>query len=323
MSASPGKALIIGARGQDGRLLADALSADGWRIDGLDINGLTRADGAVEPGVDLTDGAGVAELIERADPDRIFYLAAHHASTELRDAEDAVITFEKSVAINFLGVSRVLAALARSRRPRRLCYAASSLVFGAPDHEPQTEATPFRPLNAYAVSKVAGVEACRLFRRAHGVFASVAILYNHKSPLRAADFVSQKIATAAARAAEGDASPLELRDVWATADWGAAEDYVRAMAAMLELPESDDFIVASGLKHTVADMAEAAFGHVGLDWREHVTSKAAPTAERPKIAVVGDATRLRNRSGWAPRVTFEAMIGGMVDAARTRIRSGR
>ncbi len=317
------RALIIGSAGQDGRLLTDHLVAEGWRVDGLDRDGLLRDDGALEPTLDLTDGHALAALIGRLDPDRIFYLAAHHASTERRDVEDPIVTFEKSMAINFTGAANVLVAIARGARPRRFAYAASSLVFGAPDHEPQTEATPMRPLNAYGVSKLAAIEACRLFRRAHDVFVSAAIFYNHESPLRSPDFVSQKIAFAAALAAEGRPEPLVLRDLWATADWGAAEDYVRAMAAMLDAEAPDDFIVASGVKRTVADMAQAAFGHVGLGWRDHVSSLAPESAERARIAIVGDASKLWAITGWRPTLTFAALVGEMVDASRARIRAVR
>jgi GDPmannose 4,6-dehydratase len=316
---SPRTALVIGSEGQDGRYLSRHLVAEGWRVAGLSRANLTLFDGTmIEGETRLTDPDAVADVIARSGADRIFYLAAHHASSDLRHLEDPLSTFDKSIDTNLLGLANVLKAMVKAGRGQRVCYAASSHIFGAPDHQPQTELTVMRPASAYAVSKAAAIETCRLFRRQHGVFASVAILYNHESPLRTIDYVTQKVATAAAEISTGRADRLELRNVWAMTDWGAAQDYVRAMAMILDAEQPDDFIVASGQSHSIAAFAAIAFGHVGLDWRDYVVSQAAePDAPLPP-GLVGDPGKLKAVTNWRPELSFSDLVIQMVDAALAR-----
>ena len=288
------KALIAGSAGQDGTLLATYLRARGY-----EVRGLPRA-GAVDA------------LVAAEQPDEIYYLAAfHHSSEDPPIAPLALI--ETSVAVHVTALAHFLEAI-RTRAPQaRLFYAASSLVFGEVTESPQTEDTPLRPICAYGITKTAGMHLCRLYRRAHGVHASVGILYNHESPLRADKFVSKKIVKAAWAIKRGTRDKLVLGSLAAEIDWGYAPDFVDAMHRIVRLPAADEFIVATGEAHSVREFVELAFGQLGLDWRLHIEENSA-LITRPTRSRVGDASKLARATGWRPATSFPAMVRALVDA---------
>ena len=262
-------ALIIGAGGQDGRLLARFLLARDYNV-----RGWTRAD----PGTDTACDCEVVDVLQRGTvehnlltlrPDEVYYLAAFHHSTEETVSECTAELLRRSFDVHVLGLLNVLQTIERSRKGR-LFYAASSHVFGMPITEWQNEQTAFVPNSAYGISKAAGIQCCQLFRRERGVFAASGILFNHESALRKPSFLSQKIVRGALRARRHPAFKLDLGDIEARVDWGYAPDYVDAMFRILQLAEASDFVVASGEVHTVREFAEIAFDAVGLDWRRHV-----------------------------------------------------
>ena len=310
MFGSPSKAIIVGSAGQDGQLLAQLLVRHGTEVVGLARGSL-----------DLTNRQAVAELMDHHAPHSVYYLAAAHGSSEADNAiETRAELTDRSVAVHITGLVCFLQAIADQGGKTRLFYAASSRVFGAPSAALQDETTAIAPTETYGITKAAGLFFCRMFRHQFGVHASTGILYNHESPLRAAGYVTQKLASAAARAALGIGSTVFVRDLEARVDWGWAEDYVDAMRRILDLPAGDDFVIASGTSHAIREFAAAAFEHVGLDWRDHVRQDdEAMAILRPQLS--GSPARLTAATEWRPAVSMPEIATRMVDAQLERLRS--
>lgn len=295
------KAFVVGSAGQDGTLLTAHLRARGYLVEGV-----TRAARTAEE---------IAALVADARPDEIYYLAAFHHSSEDPPIDPRVLV-DTSVAVHVTQLVAFLDAIRKRSPATRLFYAASSLVFGDVIEAPQTEDTPLRPQCAYGITKSAGLQLCRLYRRSHGVFAAVGILYNHESSLRAPKFVSKKIVKAAVEIHRGLRDKLVLGSLAAEIDWGYAPDFVDAMHRILRLDAADDFIIATGETHSVRQFVELAFDRLGLDWRRHVEENAA-VITRPPLARVGDASKLARATGWRPSTSFVDMVHALVDAERT------
>jgi GDPmannose 4,6-dehydratase len=312
------RALILGCRGQDGRLLFEQ-RVRSCAVLGIDVGEVrshavdaSRPDHRLPAAVDIHDAEQVAGLIAAFMPDELYYLAARHHSSEERP--DDARELAESMRVNCLALVHVLEAV-RQRAPAcRVFYAGSSHMFGAPTSAMQDESTPFAPENPYAISKVAGTHVCRLYRARHGLHVSVGILYNHESALRGERFVSQRIVRGAKEAAAHPQVRLALGSLSSIVDWGYAPDYIDAMVRIVSEDAPDDYVVATGQPHTVKDFAEAAFKAVGLDWRAHVEENPG-LVKSPPGALVGNAAKLRERTGWKPTVTFEEMVHVLVDAA--------
>lgn len=297
-------AVVVGAGGQDGTLLTGLLAARGDRV-------VTVGRPARDTDPDITRFADVEKLVASERPDEVYLLAAVQHSSE-DPPVDQVDLAHRSYAVNTLAPVHFLEAIA-TRSPRtRLFYAASSHVFGPPTTAVQDESTPLRPASVYGISKAAGVLHCRAYRE-RGVFASVGILYNHESPLRRPAFLSSKIVRGAARVSRGEVEEVVVGRLAAGADWGYAPDYVEAMTRVLATGTPDDFVVATGELHTVEDFASTAFSLAGLDWRRHVRERPG-VLTRPAQPLVGDATRLRERTGWRPSVDFRGMVAALLAA---------
>jgi len=287
------KALVVGSAGQDGTLLTAHLAKLGYEVRGVDAGDAAPAT--------LVDGI-----------DEVYFLAAFHHSSEDAPIEPGEL-LRKSVAVHVDALVDTLEAI-RIRAPRaRLFYAASSLIFGDVTAAPQTESTPFQPTCAYGITKTAGLQICRYYRRAHALHASVGILYNHESPLRADKFVSKKIVNAAWAIKRGTQTKLVLGSLDAQMDAGYAPDYVDAMQRIVALDAADDFIVATGELHSVREFVELAFAHVGLDWRQHVEENRA-LITRPPIVRVGDPSKLARATGWKSATSFAAMVRALMEA---------
>lgn len=241
----------------------------------------------------------------------MFYLAAAHSSSQQRDAADAAL-LRRSFEVNTIGLGNFLDAIERIDGCR-LFYAASSMVFGDDASGRQTENTPHRPTSFYGMSKAAGIQLCQHYRR-RGRHISSGILYNHESPGRPNHFVSQKIVQGAVAIARGEERQLILGDFDARVDWGYAPDFVDAMLRIVEYDVGDDYIVATGELHTVGEFAEIAFRTVGLHWRDHVIRDGS-VLQRRRSALSGDASLLRERTGWRPTVTFPEMVTILVREA--------
>jgi GDPmannose 4,6-dehydratase len=298
-------ALIVGASGQDGRLLARLL-----RQRGVTVHGWSRT-APVDPPcpcdqVDLLKPFEVSRALAMLQPHEIYYLAAfHHATEEVVELPTAEI-LQRSLEVHVVGLQNILETLKLQRREARLFYAASSHVFGPSAAGLQDEETPLQPVGPYAISKAAGLRCCQRYRQEAGVFAATGILFNHESSLRKSSFLSQKIVRGALRARRVPRSKLILGDLDARVDWGYAPDYAEAMFRILQLPEADDFVVASGELHSVREFAEIAFRAVGRDWRDHVEVDPSLLKKSPTV-LCGDSGKLRRASGWRPSVSFEEM----------------
>lgn len=298
IALSAARAIVTGARGQDGSYLVELLRDRGYEV--IEIG---RGD------VDLLDGDAVGATLRDTAPREIYNLAS--PSFVPRSWEDPVAVAQ----IGTVGVTTMLEAIRDVDPAIRFFQASSAEVFGIPDETPQSESTPFRPTTPYGVAKAYGTSITAAYRRKYALHASSAILFNHESPRRPADFLPAKVALGVAAIAAGHEHELVLGDLDAQRDWGYAPDYVEAMWLMLQEDDADDYVIATGELHSVRELVELAFRHVGLDWREHVrVDESLVRAQDPPI--VGDASKARERLGWKPKVSFEQLVRLLVDAAR-------
>jgi GDPmannose 4,6-dehydratase len=314
--------IIVGSQGQDGRLLYQRLAAEGCALLGIDRHGVRHdavAAAVDDTRVDVLDRPSVERVVRAFAPDAVFYLAAfHHSSEDNRSVDDAEL-YLRSHDVHVRGPLNFLETLRRHAPHARFFYAASSHCFGEPSTTLQDESTPLRPVCPYGISKTAGVQLCRMYRSRHGLQASCGFLYNHESPLRAPSFLSAKIVRGAVEIARGRRDRLVLGDLSARVDWGYAPDYIDAMIRIVRLDAADDFVIASGRAHSVGDFVSLAFAHLEIDWRRHVETDASLlTKSRAAAALVGDSSKLRRKTGWAPSVSFVDMVRLLVDAELRR-----
>lgn len=307
-------ALIIGAGGQDGQLLGHLLLDRGYVVRGWTRTAVTTPVPFECAVIDLLDAASIENELRTLAADEIYYLAAFHHATEDSVAVSPAELLQRSFDVHVNGLLNVLRAMANVRVSSRLFYAASSHVFGAPTGGMQDERTPFQAQSAYGISKAAGVQCCRFYREQEGVFAAAGFLFNHESSLRRPSFLSQKIVRGAWRARSESDFKLILGDLDARVDWGYAPDYVDAMSRILQLPQPDDFVIASGELHTVREFAEIAFRAVGLDWRRHVIPDPA-LLRKSSQTLCGDAAKLRAATGWSATIRFEEMVRTLIREA--------
>ena len=293
-------AVIIGSSGQDGKFLTDKLFGLGYAVVGI-----------TKDTIDITNANEVNELITNTLPAEIYFLASyHHSSEEVLGNEGDLL--RKSIDIQFISAVNFLDAIAIHSPTSRFFYASSRLVFSKQGNM-QTEDTELRPECAYGISKVAGMNACRYYRMKKDVFASTGILYNHESSLRDKKFLSRKIISAAAHIAREGKGTLILGNLDNIIDWGYAPDYVDAMTRILKLPVPNDYIIATGIGHSVRQFAELAFGYYGLDYRKYVKVQSQIMV-RKNLSMIGDSSRLQNDTGWKPTVNFEEMVCLMAKA---------
>jgi GDPmannose 4,6-dehydratase len=306
------RAVIIGAMGQDGYYLSALLERVGYQVVGIGRDVLKT--GRDERRFDVLDFHQVSDLIMELRPQEIYYLAAHHHSSQEQIAGVPDL-FAESFRVHCLGLANVLEAIKIHSSRSRVFYAASSLVFGEPASAPQSEQTPFSPICIYGITKVAGIDLCRMYRRDHGIFCCAGILYNHESPRRPEKFITRKLVKAAVAASRGQLAKVTVGNLSGQVDWTAAEDTVRAMHAMLQLDAPEEFVVASGEAHTVREAAELAYSLVGLDYRNFL-EESETVLHRPtrRVPLVGDSSLLRKRAGWRTEISFEQMLEAMVRA---------
>jgi GDPmannose 4,6-dehydratase len=291
------RALITGLSGQDGTYLSELLRGKGY-----DVAGVAREH--------LLDQEALASLLREHEPREVYNLAS--PSFVPRSWEHPVETAEFAA----VGVTSLLEAVRAVDPSMRVYQASSSEIFGQPADVPQTETTPLAPVTPYGVAKAYGHFILNSYRRRYGLHANGGILYNHESPRRPLDYLPSKVAHAAARIAAGAADELVLGDLDAQRDWGFAGDYVEAMWLMLQQDEPGDYVIASGELHSVEELVELAFAHVGLDWRDHVrVDESLKRGSAELHHLVGDATKARERLGWKPRVGFAELVRMLVDAA--------
>ena len=314
-------AVITGVTGQDGSYLAELLLDKGYEVIGVVRR--TSHDSYERIGhlldrlhvvaADLLDQHSLTTVIRDAQPDEVYNLAAQ--SFVPTSWTQPVLTGEFTA----LGVTRLLEAIRLAHPEARFYQASSSEMFGKATETPQRETTPFYPRSPYGVAKAYGHWITVNYRESYGLHAVSGILFNHESPRRGLEFVSRKVTDAVARIKRGKATELRLGNLEARRDWGFAGDYVDAMWRMLQRDEPRDYVIGSGETHSVRELCEVAFGHVGLDWKKYV--KVDPRFVRPAEVdiLLADAGQARRDLEWAPKVSFEGLVRMMVDADLERV----
>ena len=315
------RALITGITGQDGSYLAELLLGKGYEVFGM-IRRLSTPnvwriehllDRVTLKPADLLDQLSLLRLIADVRPHEVYNLAA--MSFVPASWDQPMLTGE----FNSQGVTRMLDAIRSVDTSIRFYQASSSEMFGKVREVPQTEMTPFYPRSPYGVSKVFAHYITVNYRESYGLFAVSGMLFNHESPRRGLEFVTRKVSDGVARIKLGLTDTLPIGNLDARRDWGFAGDYVRAMWAMLQQDRADDYVIATGVSHSVRDLIEIAFARVGLDWQPHV--RVDPALLRPAEVdhLLGDSSKARAELGWQPQVNFRQLVEMMVDEDLERL----
>ncbi|MEN9799907.1 MAG: hypothetical protein RL653_3604 [Pseudomonadota bacterium] len=315
------RALITGISGQDGSYLAELLLEKGYEVHGMvrrsseeKFERIAHLRGRVRLHQgDLLDQFSLAALLQAVKPDEVYNLAAQ--SFVPTSWSQPVLTGEFTA----LGVTKMLEAIRHTLPGTRFYQASSSEMFGKVKAVPQDEETPFYPRSPYGVAKAYGHFITVNYRESFGLYAVSGILFNHESPRRGLEFVTRKVTQGVARIKRGLERELRLGNLDAKRDWGYAGDYVRAMWMMLQQPVPEDFVVATGETHTVRELVELAFDHVGLDWQEHVVIDPAFVRPAEVDLLIGNPRRAREKLGWAPTVDFPGLVRMMVEADLERL----
>jgi GDPmannose 4,6-dehydratase len=319
------KALITGVTGQDGSYLAELLLSKGYEVVGVvrrtSHHSYERIEHLLERievvAADLLDQHSLTVVLQDTRPDEVYNLAAQ--SYVPTSWTQPVLTGEFTA----LGVTRILEAIRLVHPTARFYQASSSEMFGRVTETPQRETTPFYPRSPYGVAKIYGHWITVNYRESYNLYAVSGILFNHESPRRGIEFVTRKVTDGVARIKLGMAREIRLGNLEARRDWGFAGDYVDAMWRMLQQPSPQDYVIGTGQAHSVRELVEAAFSHVGLDWQEHVVTD--PRFMRPAEVdvLLADPSKARKELGWTPKVEFRQLIAMMVDADLERLSARR
>jgi GDPmannose 4,6-dehydratase len=313
------KVLITGISGQDGSYLAELLLNQGYEVHGLVrraaleephkklwrifpiINDITLHTGSLE------SHTGLFEVVRNVEPDYIYHLGAmSFVSYEFEDEYHTLTT-------NLGSTHTLLSAVQKFIPECKFYFAASSEMFGLSQTAPQSEETPFNPRSVYGISKLAGFHLCKAFRENKGLHTSSGILFNHESPRRGGEYVTQKIVSQAVAIKRGQVKELRLGNLDAKRDWGHAKDYVVAMQKMTELEKADDFVISSGITHSVRDFCQKAFACLDLNYRDYVVSDPLFFRPSEKIPLCGDNSKAKKILGWVPTHSFNSIIEEMIE----------
>ncbi len=314
------RALITGITGQDGSYLAELLLSKGY-----EVHGVVRRVALEDPehrlsrihsirrqlqlhAASLESYASIHQVVTSVQPDECYHLAAQSFVTYSFDDEFSTLNS------NINGTHFLLAAVKNLAPHCRFYFAGSSEMFGKAEAAPQNERTAFHPRSTYGISKVAGFDLTRNYREAYGMHASSGILFNHESPRRGFEFVTRKISSGVARILARESTELRLGNLDAQRDWGHAREYVEAMWRMLQQPEPDDYVVATGECHTVREFADHAFSIAGLDYRRYVVPDDEFYRPAEVMVLLGDAAKARENLGWRHHTGFHALIREMLEA---------
>ncbi|MCC6794962.1 MAG: GDP-mannose 4,6-dehydratase [Candidatus Hydrogenedentes bacterium] len=323
MAKSDKRALITGITGQDGSYLAEFLLEKGYEVYGVVRRASTETferikhikDKVTLVQADITDQVSIIDALREVRPQEVYNLGAQ--SFVPTSWKQPILTGD----VTALGVTRCLEAIRVLDKSIRFYQASSSEMYGDVRETPQKETTPFYPRSPYGVAKAYGHWITVNYRESYDMFAVSGILFNHESPRRGLEFVTRKVTDGVARIKLGVAKELRLGNLDAKRDWGFARDYVKAMWLMLQQDKADDYVIATGQQHTVQEMCEIAFSHVGLDWTKHVVTD--PNFYRPAEVhtLLGDCTKAKQDLGWEPETSFAQLIEMMVDADMARVKS--
>ncbi|MEY3480891.1 MAG: hypothetical protein RIQ71_1666 [Verrucomicrobiota bacterium] len=314
------RSLVIGGAGQDGVLVSAQLLSEGHEV--ISVSRRRSPLSGVESEIADIGVEGVtSSLVEKHRPDRIYFLAAYHRSSEATDPDPADDLIG-CLRLNAIALAETLGSARKHCPHSRTVYASSCRIFGEGKGSLLDETAQRTPVCAYGISKVAGMGVAEFFRQEHGLFVGSAILFNHESELRTSNFVSKKLALAALRAKADSSFVVTVGSVDALADWGSARDYCQGMTAMLEAERPGDFVLASGKLRTVRDFASEAFACVGLDWKAHV--KEDPSASGGRVwRLLGDSTQLKRQTGWSPQYDFSDMVRDLVKRTEAEEANGQ
>lgn len=309
------KALITGITGQDGSYLAELLLDKGYKVYGLKRRTATPNFENIKHiqkeidffSGDLRDMTSLAEAIQAIKPDEVYNLAAQSFVGD--SWRQPIYTGE----VTGLGVTNVLEAIRLSKPDTRFYQASSSEMFGKVVETPQTEKTPFYPRSPYGVAKVYGHWITVNYRESYGMYACSGILFNHESPRRGIEFVTRKVTDAVAKIKMGKQKNLHLGNLDAKRDWGFAGDYVKAMWLMLQQGEPDDYVIATGETHTVKELVEIAFEHVGLNWQEYIVQDQQFMRPAEVDILLGDPSKAKQQLNWEPQLNFVQLVKMMVE----------
>ncbi len=317
------RALITGLTGQDGSYLAELLLEEGYDVYGVVRRSSTETyerihhikDRISFVQADLTDQVSMIDAIDEVRPTEVYNLAAQ--SFVPTSWKQPILTGD----VTALGATRVLESIRVVDKNIKFYQASSSEMFGKVQEVPQTESTSFYPRSPYGVAKAYAHWITVNYRESYDMFACSGILFNHESPRRGLEFVTRKVTDGVARIKLGVAKELRLGNLDAQRAWGFAKDYVRAMWLMLQQGTADDFVISSSEMHTVREMCEIAFGHVGLDMSDHVVVDERFYRPAEVQELLGDCTKAKKKLGWEPEVSFKSLIEMMVDADMERVRA--
>ena len=316
------KALITGVTGQDGSYLAELLLTKGYEVVGVvrrtSHHSYERIEHLLDRievvAADLLDQHSLTVVLQETRPDEVYNLAAQ--SYVPTSWTQPVLTGEFTA----LGVTRILEAIRLVHPTARFYQASSSEMFGRVTETPQRETTSFYPRSPYGVAKVYGHWITVNYRESYNLYAVSGILFNHESPRRGIEFVTRKVTDGVARIKLGLAGQLKLGNLDARRDWGFAGDYVDAMWRMLQQPSPQDYVIGTGHTHSVRELVEAAFSHVGLDWQKHVVTDARFMRPAEVDLLLADPSKAKRELGWTPKVGFSELVAMMVDADLERLR---
>lgn len=310
------RALITGVTGQDGSYLAELLLEKRYEVYGI-VRNLARVNGEGNAAVagkikyveaDLTDQTSLDRAMQQVQPDEVYNLAGQTFVPV--SWSQPLLTME----VTGMGALRMLEAIRRHASRARFLQVSSSEIFGKSGEALQSESTRLQPRNPYGAAKMFAHHITINYRESYGMFACSCIAFNHESPRRAPEFVTRKVSRQVARIKLGLAKKIKLGNIEGRRDWGFAGDYVRAMWLMLQQPAPQDFVIATGVTHSVKQFLEIAFSHVGLDWEKHVEIDPALLRPAEEDPLSGDASKANKILGWKPTVTFEKLVRMMVDS---------
>ncbi len=310
------RALITGITGQDGSYLAELLLDKGYEVYGM-LRNMRRETGNRLTGVgrrinfveaDLTDQSSLDRILQQVMPDEVYNLAGQTFIPV--SWSQPLLTME----ITGMGPMRILEAIRRHAPKAKFLQASSSEIFGRSVDKLQTELTPMSPLNPYGAAKLFAHHITINYRESYGTFACSCISFNHESPRRGTEFVTRKVSQQVARIKAGLADKLQMGNLEGRRDWGFAGDYVRAMWLMLQQPEPDDFLIATGVTHSVRELLEIAFSYVGLDWKKYAETDSTLVRPNEPDPLCGDSSKAQKMLGWTPEISFRKLVEMMVQA---------
>lgn len=322
-------ALITGITGQDGSYLAELLLSKGYEVHGIvrrssSLERVRLSELYQDPQIygsrlhlhyaDLMDTTTIRRIVMKVQPTEFYHLAGQsHVGLSFEIPES-------TCELTAMATLRIMEILRDLPQPPRFLHASSREIFGTPTISPQNESTPVNPNSPYGCAKAFATQMTKIYRESHGLFFCNAICYNHESPRRGENFVTRKVTLAAARIHAGLQKSLSLGDLDSQRDWGFAGDFVQAMWQMLQHEQPDDYVLATGISHSIRDLLQLAFAHVGLDWRNHVQVDQRFLRPADATALLGDSSKARRVLGWQPSMDFAGLVRLMVDTDINRLK---